>query len=76
MLMIITSALALFELCMLAYTSGALSEAAHEGLRFAIVNGSDARRQRIRLFYIVAFRRDQHRNCRGYKIQLGKMLHP
>jgi hypothetical protein len=42
MLMIITSALALFELCMLAYTSGALSEAAHEGLRFAIVNGSDA----------------------------------
>lgn len=42
MLLIITSALALFELCMFAYTSGALSEAAHEGLRYAIVNGSDA----------------------------------
>jgi hypothetical protein len=42
MLMIIGSALALFELCMLTYTASALSEAAHEGLRFAIVNGSDA----------------------------------
>jgi len=42
LLMIITSALALFELCMLAYTSSALSEVAHEGLRYAIVNGSDA----------------------------------
>lgn len=42
LLMIITSALALFELCMLTYTAGALSEAAHEGLRYAIVNGSDA----------------------------------
>ena len=42
LLMIITSALALFELCMLTYTASALSEAAHEGLRYAIVNGSDA----------------------------------
>ena len=42
MLMIITSALALFELCMVTYTLSALSESAHEGLRYAIVNGSDA----------------------------------
>lgn len=41
MLMIITTAMALFELCMLIYTTSVLSEAAHEGLRYAITNGSD-----------------------------------
>jgi Flp pilus assembly protein TadG len=41
LLLVISSAMAVFEVCMFAYTSSAISEAAHEGLRYALVNGSD-----------------------------------
>ncbi len=42
MLILLTAIFSLFELSMLIYTSSVISEAAHEGLRYAIVNGSDA----------------------------------
>jgi hypothetical protein len=39
---LLITALSLLELGLTIYTSSAISEAAHEGLRYAIVNGSDA----------------------------------
>jgi isopropylmalate/homocitrate/citramalate synthase len=41
MVVLVATALSLFEMSMMVYTSSVMFEAAHQGLRYAIVNGSD-----------------------------------
>jgi hypothetical protein len=41
LLVLLITAMSLLELSMMIYTSSVISEAAHEGLRYAIINGSD-----------------------------------